>query len=364
MLNRYFVSFLGVVSAVTVIIACSKADSSPARAEGGIVTAHEMKSAGWPGSETMTLPSDAELRRRLTPEQYHVTRENGTEAPFKNPFWDNHEAGLYVDIVSGEPLFTSKEKFESGTGWPSFFRPVSKDAVVEKTDREFGMTRTEVRSKIANSHLGHVFNDGPKPTGQRYCINSASLRFIPVSELEAQGYGDFLPLFQTAAAKTETATFAGGCFWGVEGYFQRVRGVISTDVGYTGGRTANPDYHTVCEGTTGHAEAVQVIFDPSIIFYEALLNHFWKIHDPTTPDRQGNDVGSQYRPAIFTHSDEQMRVALAAKEKLSKSGKYSRPIATEITPIGTFYRGEEYHQDYLMKNPGGYCHIDLSNVNE
>jgi methionine-R-sulfoxide reductase len=145
---------------------------------------------------TKPVPSDAELQRMLTPEQYRVTRGNATETPFKNAYWDNHKEGIYVDIVTGEPLFTSKDKFDSGTGWPCFIKPVSNEKVVEKRDTSYGMVRTEVRSKTSNSHLGHVFNDGPAPTGQRFCINSASLRFIPVNKLKEEGYGKYLPLFQ------------------------------------------------------------------------------------------------------------------------------------------------------------------------
>jgi methionine-R-sulfoxide reductase len=148
------------------------------------------------------VPSDAELRSRLTKDQYRVTRECGTETPFQNAYWDNHKAGIYVDIITGEPLFSSLDKFDSGTGWPSFTKPISKEHVVEKKDSSFGMERTEVRTSKSNSHLGHVFEDGPPPTGERYCVNSAALRFVPVEKLKEEGYSDYLSLFPQAKSQS------------------------------------------------------------------------------------------------------------------------------------------------------------------
>jgi methionine-R-sulfoxide reductase len=148
-------------------------------------------------TETFKKPSDSELKQKLTPMQYRVTQHEGTEPPFQNEYWDNHEEGIYVDVVSGEPLFSSRDKFESGTGWPSFTRPLVPENVKTKTDRSLFMSRTEARSAHADSHLGHVFDDGPKPTGLRYCMNSASMRFVPVSKLAAEGYGEYVKLFDS-----------------------------------------------------------------------------------------------------------------------------------------------------------------------
>ena len=159
-----------------------------------------------PSNSASPNPSEADLRQKLSKQQYYVTQQCGTEPAFQNEYWNNHKPGLYVDIVSGEPLFTSLDKFDSGSGWPSFTKPIGKDHVTEKSDNSHGMVRTEVRSTRSNSHLGHVFNDGPGPNGLRYCINSAALRFVPVEKLQEEGYGEFLPLFAKASSEKTAAS--------------------------------------------------------------------------------------------------------------------------------------------------------------
>ena len=318
---------------------------------------------------TYTKPSQAELKKKLTPEQFAVVCNSGTEPAFQNAFWNHHEDGIYVDVASGEPLFSSLDKFDSGTGWPSFTRPIEKENVVEKADFQYGMKRVEVRSKHGDSHLGHVFDDGPKAKGGlRFCINSASLRFVPVGKMEAEGYGDYLPPFEkagkgpkkgapagkAAAVKTEEVYLAGGCFWGMQDIIRKIPGVISTDVGYTGGKVKNATYRN----HEGHAEAVRVVFDPSKLTFHQLLRWYFRMHDPTTKDRQGNDQGSSYRSAIFYKSEAQRKTAEEFKAKLDKVGKWGKPAVTEIVPAGEYWKAEEDHQDYLVKLPTGYtCHF-------
>jgi peptide methionine sulfoxide reductase msrA/msrB len=330
-----------------------------------------------------TKPADAELKKQLSPLAYEVTQREATEPAFRNAFWDHHETGLYVDVATGEPLFSSADKFDSGTGWPSFTKPVSKDRILTHVDRSYGMARTEVRSRVGGSHLGHVFEDGPAPTGLRYCINSASLRFIPLAKLEAEGYGGYLALFDkpstplpaatqnactapkatdakgaSCEATLETALLAGGCFWGMEDLLRKIPGVLETDVGYTGGSADKPTYDVVKQGQSGHAESVRVVFDPKKLSYAELLERwFFKMHDPTTKNRQGNDTGTQYRSAIFYTSDTQRKTAEEVKARVDSSRKWRNPVVTEIVAAGAFTPAEGYHQDYLQKNPGGYtCH--------
>ncbi|MFU8780579.1 MAG: bifunctional methionine sulfoxide reductase B/A protein [Kiritimatiellia bacterium] len=345
------------VAMISVLVA--GANFSGYRAGSGVLTGFNKP---YGEGEGFVMPSDEQLRRMLTPEQYRVTQQNGTERPFTGKYDKHFEHGLYVDIVSGEPLFSSLDKFDSGCGWPAFSQPAGEEVVQERMDRSHGMVRVEVRSAVANSHLGHVFEDGPQDRGGlRYCINSAGLRFVPLAEMEALGYGAHLGRFRDAGVpipETETAILAGGCFWGMQEILRELDGVISTRVGYCGGNLPDASYEAVKRGGTGHAEAIKVFFDPARLSFQSLLEDwFFRMHDPTTLNRQGNDIGDSYRSTIFYRNDKQRAVAQAAIKAAGESGRWKRPIVTTVELVKNWSDAEGYHQDYLRKNPGGYtCH--------
>ncbi len=302
------------------------------------------------GHDITPLPRDQveKLAAKLDPEAYRITQKAGTEPPFCGTLLDNKKEGVYACVVCGLPLFSSEHKFNSGSGWPSFYREVDPAHVARSVDRSLGMERTEIDCARCGAHLGHVFDDGPKPTGERHCLNSASLTF--------HEKGKELPP-ASRPVKSEVAYFAGGCFWGIEHYFQEGPGVIDAVSGYMQGDVERPTYKQVCTDKTGHAETVKVVFDPQRISYRRLLEAFFTMHDPTQVNRQGPDVGKQYRSGIWTASEEQKKQAEEFIRELSTKGSYAgKKLSTQVEAAKTFWPAEDYHQDYIEKT-GQVCHV-------
>ncbi|ABL65487.1 peptide methionine sulfoxide reductase [Chlorobium phaeobacteroides DSM 266] len=290
-------------------------------------------------SKATSIQKETHMTQRpLTPEEERVIVHKGTERPFTGAYYKNTEDGVYHCRRCDAPLFSSKDKFDSGTGWPSFDDAIA-GAVKEVPDTDG--RRTEIVCARCGAHLGHVFfNEGMTAKSVRHCVNSISLLFHPDAE---------------AAPVTQKAVFAGGCFWGVEYHFSKTKGVLSVTSGYTGGSIENPSYKQVCSGRTGHAEAVEIAFDPRVVSYEALAKLFFEIHDPTQLNRQGPDMGTQYRSAVFYSDEEQKKTAEKLIGELKEKG-YN--VVTTIEPAGTFWNAEEYHQDYYRKTGHQpYCHI-------
>ena len=303
------------------------------------------------------LPEDriAELAKRLSKADADVILAKGTERAFCGNLVDNKKHGTYICKLCSLPLFSSESKFDSGTGWPSFFQPFDPDHVHYEKDTAYGMERIEITCERCGGHLGHVFDDGPKPTNLRYCLNSASLDFVEWKDKDNLNLpGTSQPI------KTATAYFAGGCFWGTEDLFQQTPGVVNAVSGYMGGKVSDPTYKMVCNGDTNHAETVMITYDPTRITYGHLLEKFFKYHNPTTMNRQGPDVGTQYRSAIFTTDDKQFEEATKFIEEQGKTERFKgRKIVTQIvktSEAGKFYAAEDYHQDYHEKH-GGLCTI-------
>ncbi len=284
--------------------------------------------------------TEEEWRDLLTPVQFQITRLKGTEHAFSSGMCELFEPGKYNCVCCNTTLFDSTEKFESGSGWPSFTQPIAENAIAYHDDSSHGMTRVEVTCNTCGAHQGHVFPDGPEPSGLRYCVNAISMIKV---ENDSK-----------SAPKTNLTTFGGGCFWCTEALFQQLRGVVRVTSGYAGGEVEDPDYHQVCSGTTGHAEVIQIEYDPGEISYADLLRVHFATHNPTTLNRQGADRGTQYRSIVFYQNDEELKQASAIKDEMAKLVETS--VVTELVPFEVFYPAEDNHQDYYQLNPqGGYC---------
>lgn len=288
--------------------------------------------------------SDVEWKKVLSPDLYAVAREADTERAFTGTMCKSDTKGTYYCAACGLKLFKSEQKFVSSCGWPSFFEQDNKNSVVFKEDNSYGMKRTEALCGRCNSHLGHLFDDGPEPTGKRYCMNAISLDFVPEG-------------VTSTTENLETIVLGGGCFWCVEAVYENLEGVKSVYSGYAGGTVENPSYEEVCTGRTGAAEVVEITYDKTKTNLDEIFQVFFTVHDPTTLNRQGADVGTQYRSAIFYKNENEKKAAESLIAALNEK-VFSNKIVTTLEPLQKFYKAESYHQGYYQNNKNqAYCQM-------
>lgn len=288
--------------------------------------------------------SNAEWKKILPADLYAVAREADTERAFTGTMWNSETKGTYYCATCGLKLFKSNQKFVSSCGWPSFFEQDNKNSIIFKDDNSYGMQRTEALCGRCNSHLGHLFDDGPEPTGKRYCMNAISLDFVP-DAVDNKG-------------KLETIVLGGGCYWCVEAVYDNLQGVQKVVSGFAGGSVANPSYEEVCSGRTGAAEVVEITYDKGQTNLDEIFKVFFTVHDPTTLNRQGADVGTQYRSVIFYKNEEQKNAAENIIADLNNAKVYDSKIVTTLEPFKAFYKAKDDHQNYYQNNKNQpYCEM-------
>ncbi|MBP8157795.1 MAG: bifunctional methionine sulfoxide reductase B/A protein [Flavobacterium sp.] len=289
--------------------------------------------------------TDEQWKKVLPPDLYAVARQADTERAFTGTLWKSETKGTYYCAACGLKLFKSDQKFVSSCGWPSFFEQDNKNSITFKNDNSYGMHRVEALCGRCDSHLGHLFDDGPEPTGKRYCMNAVSLDFVPDGTV-AQNKGNL-----------ETITIGGGCYWCVEAVYENLTGVEKVVSGFAGGKVENPSYEEVCSGTTGAAEVVEITYDKTKTNLDEIFQVFFTVHDPTTLNRQGADVGTQYRSVIFYKNEEQKKAAESIIAELNKE-VFNNKIVTTLEPFKAFYKAKDYHQNYYENNKDQpYCQM-------
>ena len=335
-MNSSIVSTLMCLAVATTIVSCSQSS----------------------GKGVPMATTDTSNYSILTELERYVIEQKGTEPPFSGEYNDFFEEGIYVCKRCGAELYRSADKFESTCGWPSFDDEI--DGAIIRLDDADGV-RTEIRCANCGAHLGHVFiGEGFTDKNVRHCVNSVSLRFIP-SNINKTSDNNMTDKQKnqnvTMANKMSQIYFAGGCFWGTEHFFKQLRGVVETEVGYANGHTENPTYQDVCADQTGFAETVKITYDPSVISLEFLTEMYFKAIDPISVNKQGHDVGTQYRTGIYFTEVAEKPIIERVYQRIEK--EIGKPLAVQLQPLENFYTAEEYHQDYLDKNPNGYCHLPI-----